>query len=348
MPLTSRPFSGSWPDVGVLADGVVLSFLNRRADPPQLTRVIAGIITTVTPLPEGGLYQRLAVSLSGRTLCAWQGASTGLATIALDEAKPQSRGRTYGQNCVGVVWAGDEPRLVVQRTATSYEVVQAETGDVISRFSMAPTSQGFRDVLPDGTPILGDAALRRTMYGWLFSQPQTRGPWTVGQTDPAAIRLARQDRVYVTTAIPGDAYEPHLAVAGDKVWVCARTPAGVILATLTPPYPPHEPAVPPIVIPPPIEPPVEPPTEPIPPIPPVRPPVAFPSHAEFLDLTAKLDALYRDEMQRPADASHVDPLGRGRWPYDYAVHRQNGLSHAAAWAKVDAEIRRIAGLPPSP
>ena len=76
--------------------------------------------------------------------------------------------------------------------------------------------------------------------------------------------------------------------------------------------------------------------------------MAFPSDAEFTDFTAKLEAIYREEMGRTAEDTYVDPLGRGRWTYDYAIHRQAGLSHAAAWAKVDAEIRRIAGLPPSP
>ena len=76
--------------------------------------------------------------------------------------------------------------------------------------------------------------------------------------------------------------------------------------------------------------------------------MAFPTDAEFTDFTTRLEAIYRDEMGRPAETTHVDPLGRGRWTSDYVLHRQHGLSHNKAWAKVDAEIRQIAGLPPNP
>lgn len=74
----------------------------------------------------------------------------------------------------------------------------------------------------------------------------------------------------------------------------------------------------------------------------------FPTDAEFIDFTDNLEVLYRDTLQRGAEPTHVDALGRGRWTYDYAQHRQAGLTHAAAWAKVESTIRAIAGLPIPP
>ena len=158
---------------------------------------------------------------------------------------------------------------------------------------------------------------------------------------------------YVLQNAPGT-FRPDVGVIDATTLLCVAAasegegPTTLIRRTqsLAAPRVPLEKGTPPPI--PPVEPPIPPPTEPIPPIPPTRPPVAFPSDAEFTDFTAKLEQLYAGEMQRPAETTHVDPLGRGRWTYDYALHRQAGLSHVAAWAKVDAEIRRIAGLPPNP
>ena len=340
MPVTRSTFAGSWPDVGVLPDGrVVLTHLNRRADPPALTCVIDGGRAWQVPLIESGLYQRMAVSPSGRVLCAWQGVS-GVLWVSVDGGLPVPYGRTYGQNCVGVYWDGETPRVVVQRTATRLDTLTADlsTPSVADSQIIPATSQGLRDVRPDGTIILGDAAMRTTIAGWLLSQPMTRGVWTVGQTDPPAIRVARTDRPYVTTLIPGDAYEPHLAVWGETVYACARTPVGVVLAVLTPPYPAHEPFG--VVVPPPV--PVPPPPAPVPPVV-VRPTPMFPTDAELIDFTDRLETLYRDTLQRGPEPTHVDALGRGRWTYDYAQHRQAGLSHNKAWAKVAAAIDAAIG-----
>lgn len=93
---------------------------------------------------------------------------------------------------------------------------------------------------------------------------------------------------------------------------------------------------------PPVTPPTTPPTQP-PPIPPVRPPMPFPTDAELTDFAEKLEALYRDELQRPAEQTHVDLLGRARWFGDFRTDSLT-IGADAASRKVLAEIRRIAGV----
>ena len=89
----------------------------------------------------------------------------------------------------------------------------------------------------------------------------------------------------------------------------------------------------------------KPPTPPAP-VPPVeRPAPMFPTDDELTDFTNRLEAKYRDELHRAPVATAVDPLGRGRWTYDYALHRQAGQSHNAAWDKVNFTINEIAGIP---
>jgi hypothetical protein len=89
-----------------------------------------------------------------------------------------------------------------------------------------------------------------------------------------------------------------------------------------------------------------PPDPPDPPDPEPEPPVPFPTDAEFTDFTAKLEAKYQNPpMSRPTGPTFVDPLGRGRWTYDYALHRQAGDTHDQAWAKVDHAINVIIGNP---
>lgn len=238
---TYRP--GSWPDIGVLPDGrVVLTYLNRKLDPPALTCEIAGVRAWQVQLPEGGLYQRMAVSPSGRIICAWQGGGTGLLTVVIDGGVAKTYGPTKGQNVCGCYWIEQDAVVVVQRTSTTFDRLLVPSGTLLERLTVPATSQGVRDVLPDGLIILGDAARSLRLHGWALLQPMTRGLWTVGQAEPpAAIRLAGPDRVFV--AIPGDGYEPHVAVSGDTVYVCARTHKGAALAVLQPPYPAHEPPV---------------------------------------------------------------------------------------------------------
>lgn len=78
---------------------------------------------------------------------------------------------------------------------------------------------------------------------------------------------------------------------------------------------------------------------------------------EFRESADNREAMYRDELQRPAidpanpahqaDITYMDRLGRGRWPVDYVTARQRGYAHADAMRIERIEIRKAAGLPPS-
>lgn len=82
--------------------------------------------------------------------------------------------------------------------------------------------------------------------------------------------------------------------------------------------------------------------QPVPiPAPTPRPTPMVPTDAEMVDFTARLEAVYRDTLGRSTELTHVDGLGRSLWPYRYAVHRQQGLSHNKAWAKVQEAINGI-------
>lgn len=115
----------------------------------------------------------------------------------------------------------------------------------------------------------------------------------------------------------------------------------IALVNLNAPKPPKP--EPPKPEPPKPEPPKPEPPKPQPPEP--ETPVSFPTDPEFNDFSAKLDAKYRDDGLRPAEPTFVDALGRGRWTYDYSLHRQAGLSHQQAWDKVNRAINDIWGIP---
>lgn len=163
-------------------------------------------------------------------------------------------GVAAGQNAVGVYWSIDNWVPVLQRTNTVYSV-----GDVVRKFPFPEgSSQGFRDVKPDGTIVFGDDAHVVTLAGVTLHKPCTRGAVTVGQIDGSD----RIDGVIAGlhfSAIDGPAFEPHVAQGdGEQYAICARTGAGAA-SILVPPYP----AVP-------VQPPTQPPD---PPIPPTEPPM---------------------------------------------------------------------------
>lgn len=209
------------------------------------------------------------------------------------------------------------------------------------QFAPPTTSQGYRYVADDGTLILGDATYAdaaRAIYEYT-----TRGDLTVGQGAQSGCLLLRgADRVVLE---PGDTRFVHFAQRGDQlaITIAKLTETRTVLIWLTVDEIDTLPREAPVGTPPPPVPPPAPPGPPAPPV--VRPPMSFPTDAEFLAFTDALETLYRDELQRGQAITHVDPLGRARWTYDYAQHRQGGASPAEALRRVVTEIRRIASVP---
>jgi hypothetical protein len=149
-------------------------------------------------------------------------------------------GQAHGQNPVGIWHDGLQFVPVIQRTSESYSVGQEW---IAFPADIKGTSQGFRDVLEDGTIIFGDYAHVQHVNGVTLHKPMGRGRVFVGQIDgsdridgilnPTAANFLR------FTAIPGPAFEPHVAASVDQSQhaVCARTPHGAAFL-IVPPYPP--------------------------------------------------------------------------------------------------------------
>ena len=101
---------------------------------------------------------------------------------------------------------------------------------------MPATSQGFRDIQPDGTVRRGDDYMTANFLGrqlWAYAQ---RGAITVGQCDPPAVCAVAEGRVF--SVVIGNAFEPHLALgAAGTFAIATRTERGAALAIVAPPYP---------------------------------------------------------------------------------------------------------------
>lgn len=128
------------------------------------------------------------------------------------------------QNSVG--YGLDGTRYIV-RGADSY-TKGAET------CPMPWTSQGIRDVMPDGTVVFGDATLAGSIGGHDWWQYQRRPGWVVGQagTNVGLAVMAGTD--YLVIARPGDPLGVHgaLSLDGRYLAVCAFTVWGAERWTL--------------------------------------------------------------------------------------------------------------------
>jgi hypothetical protein len=130
-------------------------------------------------------------------------------------------GLAPGQN--PVAFGRDGTRYIMQANGRSYK-----QGSTIVTVPL--TSQGIRDVLPNGTVIMGDESLHKVIKGHNFHQYQTRGEITVGQagTDIGIGVLYKDD--YLVIPRPGDPQGVHVADLHDgRIAVCAWTVHGAEL-----------------------------------------------------------------------------------------------------------------------
>lgn len=184
-------------------------------------------------------YLRGASNPLGHVACLGVGADDHAYLVTPDGVT--DKGVVVGQNPVGLYWS-DGWVAVLQRTNFVYSV----GGRLFAFPTTDPdgTSQGFRDVTPDGTIVFGDDAHAIEIGGVQLHEPNTRGLVTVGQIDGTD----QIDGVRITqrfASIEGRAFEPHLAWNGlDDYAVVARTLRGAALST-------HPPFPPPVVIDPP-------------------------------------------------------------------------------------------------
>lgn len=235
-----------WCDVCALPNGT-FAFVHSMAGAVYLNG-------TVVAVPVDHLrYLRAASSPSGDVAAIGVGGNDRAYLIA--SGGWVDYGIVFGQNSVGIYFGSVGWVPVIQRTPHTWTF-----GNMGMSFPW-PTSQGFRDVKPDGRIVYGDDAHVWRVEGVNLHAPMERGEITVGQID-GSDRIDGVGPAGRFTAIPGPAYEPHCADNGRGGFaVCARTPLGAAFRLL-PPFPPvgDEPQ-------PPVDPPVDPPVPPEPPMP---------------------------------------------------------------------------------
>jgi hypothetical protein len=240
--ISVRP--GGWADVVKAPDG--FRFVRATAT-TVVTERVDGSPVWATALPEPILYLRAAVDATGTIEAIAQGNATG-AALVISAAGVRSLGGSFGQNATAIAWFPDRGFVYyVQNSPSTYAVFEGASARTVA---MAPTSQGFRDIQPDGTVRRGDDFFTAPFNGrqlWEFAQ---RGDVTVGQCDPAAICMAAAGATF--TVLRGDGFEPHLAVDGQTIAIAARSAGGAALAIITPPYPSADVITPPVAIPTPV------------------------------------------------------------------------------------------------
>lgn len=170
---------------------------------------------------------------------------------------------THGVNPVAIRHDGQHWIAYVVVAADRYQRIRlnVDATDV----AMPWTSQGIRDVLPDGTVVFGDATYTGTFEGRVFGEYQRREGVIAGQGENMVGVLLEGPRHFFRARSGPVAFGVHIANAGQRLAVSALTEVGAWIAEFDPPYPPHEPvtvAPPPIVAPPPSVTPPAPPPEP--------------------------------------------------------------------------------------
>lgn len=235
--MTRTVASGTFCDVVALPAGgscfvyltateLVMEFMQASGEVSNIWR---------TPAPHmPGLYLRAAANAMGQVAAAYQGQDGQLYSV-VEGGTLRPYGLTYGGFVVGLYASGNDFRAVVQRSATGVQVISLPSGAQYGTAVMKGTSQGFRDVLPDGTFVRGDDAFVMSTHGLTVHQYMTRGSVTVGQV-AGGIAAVTSNGWWLAVASQ-NAFEPHVAIDGTTVLVCARTDRGATLARYAAPYP---------------------------------------------------------------------------------------------------------------
>jgi hypothetical protein len=268
--------TGTWCDVCALPDGRI-AFV--YVDGPHVVCEINGVKAWSVATPAPQLFIRCE-ALSDNTVAAIGKANDpqGTATLIL-RGTVMPLGPTAGNNPVAL-------------TATHAYIVTGS--DKAHRISLADgsqepvtirwTGQGLRDVLPNGTVILGDDTLGAQIKGYNFGEYQTRGDLTVGQHGNG-VGVLVADHFFVARNGPEN-FSVHGAQNKSLVAVCAFTELGSYFQTFTPPYP----VAPPVVAPPP-------PVVVAPPPPPVIPTPPKMSTPNRLDIVKQVGAQHPELMR---------------------------------------------------
>jgi hypothetical protein len=145
---------------------------------------------------------------------------------------------THGVNPVAIRHDGRTWILYIVVRPDAY---QRRAGDAVDEVSMPASSQGLRDVLPDGTVVFGEATNTGTFDGYAFGDYQRRDGIIAGRHG-ASIGVMIEERRHFFRARQGQAnLGVHVARSAERIAVCALTESGAWFAEMVPPFPAHEP-----------------------------------------------------------------------------------------------------------
>lgn len=230
---------GGWTDVVKTPSGFAQV---RATDREVVTELVGGPVRWSTPIPEPILYLRAAADNVGTIEAIMQGNATGTAYV-VSAAGVRPMGPSFGQNATAIAWFAARGFVYyIQQNPTTYHVYDA-AGCQPCLVTMPATSQGFRDIQPDGTVRLADEYRTDIFNGrrlWEYAQ---RGAVTVGQCDPPGICAAVDGKTF--TIFRGFAFEPHQAEDGRTFAVATRASVGAVVVLVAPPYPPADDLAPP-------------------------------------------------------------------------------------------------------
>lgn len=231
--VTYRPGRG-WCDVCPTPNGFAFVY---SVDGAVVCEVNEQEIWRVAVPTDHLRYLRAAASPSGFVMAIGVGADD-IAYVVDGVVGAERWGPAFGQNSVGIYFdAAGKVQPVIQRSSESYSIGR-EHPWVAFPPRIRGTSQGFRDVRSDGEILFGDDWHVITVKGVALHKPCERGRIWVGQINGTdQIDGVGDDSIDIGrfVAIPGPAFEPHVAQRGLQYAICARTPHGAALV-IVPPY----------------------------------------------------------------------------------------------------------------
>lgn len=223
-------------------------------------------------------YLRVVVSPLGATAAIGQSGEG--AAIVVTATAAENIGPTFGMFPVALRFTGET--LHTYRCGPGDFVPLYLDGVEILRTHAV---EGIREVLPDGTIILGQPTAAGVFDGHNFGQYTRKDGWIVGQSGFSIACLHEASHRFFTARRGNMAEGVHFAVQGTMLAVVALTEVGPFFKTFTPPYPVDA-----------VDPPIKPPEGPV--FTPLRLPDAAQAIVEALYQRHKDLALGDDDQRR--------------------------------------------------
>jgi hypothetical protein len=231
---------GTWCDVCVLPDGRI-AFV--RVQGNSVVCEIDGVEAWRVDVGVASLFLRCEALADGTVAAIVKANDPQGSALLILRGVVKNLGATAGNNPVAITATH---AYIVNGPATAHRV---RFDDGFSEpVPLLWTSQGIRDVRPDGTGsyivISADGTYASVVRGYNFGEYQTRGDLTVGQHGygigvlTKVLNAQGKPVDYFFGARFGSVnYGVHGAQSGSRIAVCAYTEGGSYYQDFTPPYP---------------------------------------------------------------------------------------------------------------